>query len=256
VNRRRSDKRPRLSSGLMSRASCRVLSCKGAIMFRNTWIVVTVLTLLLSGARADDSNKATESYNQGKEALQKGNLEQAIDAFTEAIRLDPKHTESYVGRGQAYLAKQMPDDASKDLDQAIQIDPKHAGAHSLRGFVYHEIKKDYEKAVKDYQAALQADPKAPNANNNLAWLMATCPDAKFRDGKKALEYATKACELTEMKNSYFLDTLAAANAEAGKFEEAIKWEQKALEIGGLGKEETGAKERLKTYEDNKPYRAP
>lgn len=85
-------------------------------------------------------------------------------------------------------------------------------------------------------------------------MLATCSDEKVRDGKRAVDLATKACELEKWKEPNCLDTLAAAYAEAGKFEDAVKWQDKAIDlctdstlIGEFG-------ERLKLYKDKKPYR--
>ena len=58
--------------------------------------------------------------------------------------------------------------------------------------------------------------------------MAACPEAKYRDGRKAVESATRACELTEWKRSEFLDTLAAAYAESGDFDAAVTWQMRAI----------------------------
>jgi len=68
------------------------------------------------------------------------------------------------------------------------------------------------------------------AYDNLAWLRATCPDQHGRDGKGAVESATKACELSAWRNPNHLATLAAAYAEAGDFANAVKWEQQAIEL--------------------------
>ena len=75
-------------------------------------------------------------------------------------------------------------------------------------------------------------------------------------GEKAVENATKACELTKWKEHSTLDTLAAAHAEAANFDEAVKWQKKAIELGGyMNKEETGkAAQRLKLFEKGQPYR--
>jgi len=91
----------------------------------------------------------------------------------------------------------------------------------------------------------------------LAFLRATCPIAEFRDGEKALELATKACELTNWKDSDYIFILAAAYAEVGDFDSAVKWQQKAIDL--LTEEATvqlraDLEERLKLYESGKPYR--
>jgi hypothetical protein len=76
----------------------------------------------------------------------------------------------------------------------------------------------------------------------------------IRDGKKAVGYATKACELTNWEDPYALDALAAGCAEAGNFDEAIKWENKALSFPDFAKNDGDeASKRLQVYKGRKPY---
>jgi serine/threonine-protein kinase len=104
---------------------------------------------------------------------------------------------------------------------------------------------------------VRRDPEYAAAFNNLASLWATCPLAEVRDGRRAVEYATRACELTAWAEPGCLDTLAAACAEAGDFAAAVKWQAQALEDREWRQQHEGpARERLALYQEGKPYRAP
>ena len=92
------------------------------------------------------------------------------------------------------------------------------------------------------------------ANNNCAWLWATCPDPKYRDGEKAVVSATKACEITQWKQSHILDTLAAAYAETGDFDSAMEWQTKANMLNLEPEYKTKGEIRLKLYKNKKTFR--
>src|SRR5207302_589419 len=80
----------------------------------------------------------------------------------------------------------------------------------------------------DHMEALKRDPRSAATFNQLGWVWATCPDPDIRNGERARECATRACELTEWTEPGFLDTLAAACAECGEFDDAVKWQEKAV----------------------------
>jgi tetratricopeptide (TPR) repeat protein len=93
--------------------------------------------------------------------------------------------------------------------------------------------------------------------NILAWELATIPIDRLRDGKRALELATKVCEVTNYKDPNSLETLAAAYAETGDFDAAVKWCQRSLELLGDNKDAQMRKElsrALETYKAKKPIR--
>lgn len=182
-----------------------------------------------------------------------GEHDKAIGNFTEAIRLNPQDGVAYRGRGSSYAAQGEPDKAVAEFTAAIRLGDNGAGVLVSRGGAY-SAKKDYHKALADFLEAVRLDPKNPEASNALAWLRATCPEAKLRDGKEALEHAQAACQLTDWKDSYYVDTLAAAYAELGKFDEAVKWEKKALESPAWPPEDLeNARSRLQLYEQKKPF---
>ncbi len=117
-----------------------------------------------------------------------------------------------------------------------------------------EVVVVWPKIDKGFQCAIQSAPADWRGYNNLAWLLAVCPERPLRDGEKAMRLAKKACELANWKSSYCLTTLAAAYAEAGDFEEAVKFQRKSIELG-LPKDGLElAHELLDLYKNKKPYR--
>ena len=186
--------------------------------------------------------------------LQKKDYDRALKDLDEVVRLDPTNMRAFMFRGGVWSEKKDYDRALKDLDEAIRLDPNNQSAFYTRGHTWTK-KKDYDRALKDYDEALRLDPKDPHHYNAKAWLLASCPDKRYRDGKKALELATKACELTQWKAAFFYDVLALAHAENGDFDKAVEWVEKALKDKDYEKQygdET--RERLKLYKDKKPFR--
>ena len=121
-----------------------------------------------------------------------------------------------------------------------------------RRFVW-EKKGDWGKVIADYEATLKEGSPTAETYNELAWLRATCLDEKYRNGKQAVEYATKACELSAWKAANDLDTLAAAYAEAGNFDKAVEWQQKGMKLAPAD-QKADFESRLKLYQEQKPYR--
>ncbi len=114
----------------------------------------------------------------------------------------------------------------------------------------------WEKAAEVYERILKLNPTDSGVLNNYAWLLATCPDDKLRDGKRALEMAVSACEITFYAEAHILSTLASAHAELGDFEKAREWARKAVELGEKEKHESldNLKSELASYEEDKPWR--
>jgi len=200
-------------------------------------------------------DSSTTRSNLGVVLKDKGRIDEAIAECGEAIRLDPKFAWPYNHRGRAWAAKGEYDKAIADFGEAIRLDPKYAMAYNNRGGAWY-AKGAYDKAIADFGEAIRLDPKLAPAYNCRAWLWATCPDEKYRDGKKAVDSATRACELTDWKDTLLFDTLAAACAEAGDFDAAVEWQEKALGLLTKGNEQyrKDFDARLTLYRAKKPYR--
>jgi len=193
------------------------------------------------------------AYNNRGIAWRFKDVNRAIDDYTEAIRLDPIYFAAYNNRGNAYREKKDLNRAIADFTDAIRLHPVYAHAYANRGMV-RRMKNEFDLAIADYSRAIELDPKNATAHNNLGWLRAVCPDAKYRDGAKAVESATRACELSAWKSANNIDTLAAACAEAGDFESAVRWQRKAQPL--FPDDETRARgaDRIELYKARKPFR--
>jgi tetratricopeptide (TPR) repeat protein len=186
-------------------------------------------------------------------------LSAELDQFDEAIadmeklaRADPENVEWKLQLGSYQVAAKRPRKAVEIFTSVIGHDPENILALRGRGDARLNYGQHAE-AIADYEAVLKIQPEHSGVLNNLAWTLATSPDDKLRDGERAVKLATTACEETEFKQAHILSTLAAAYAEIGDFESAVKWSTKAVEAAPEELKEQVAKE-LESYRQQKPWR--
>jgi tetratricopeptide (TPR) repeat protein len=198
--------------------------------------------------------KAPAYSHKAELFLKRGQINEAAATATEALRQDPDWGRAYVIRARARLAQKDYEGAVGDFTSAIRREPHGTDLYVARGNAYF-IQKHYASALADYRQAMQIDPERPALYRCAAWLLAVCPDEKFRDGKQALEYAQLYCELRNWDDPEAFDVLAAAYAEFGAFALAVKWEERALEYFDFD-DAAGAepRKRLELYKQERPFR--
>ncbi len=198
-----------------------------------------------------EPGNATALNDRGNAYRKLGKLDRAITDFTEIISSGVSHPAVYTNRGMAYFDSKDFDKALADFSEAISIESKFAPAYEARGSYWRAVGR-YENATKDFSEAIQVDSNFILAKNNLAWLLATCPLEEFRDGPKAVTYAKEVCDATAYQDADFLDTLAAAYAEAGEFENAVKYASEAVKLKERNSDPITS--RLELYRAGKPFR--
>src|SRR5262249_6477530 len=151
------------------------------------------------------------------------------------IKLDPKNGEAWSNRGNTHRALGQLDKALADHDKAVNLDPNDPRFRINRGATYGDLRQ-YDKAIADYNEAIKPVSNfAPQALNNLAWELATCPDAKVRDAKRAVELAKKAVKLAPRDGNIW-NTLGVAHFRSGDWKPALDGLTKSMELrkGGDG----------------------
>ena len=211
-----------------------------------------------------DFNKALEldpSYgfaynNRGMAYGKQGLYDLAIADFDKAIELNPGFTGAYINRCSARNGKGDVEGALADAKAAIKINPNYSEAHFAAGRIL-DGQHRYGQAIKHYRQGLQIRPNSPTQLKELAWILATSPDESVRDGNEAVRLATSACRMTQYKYYWIVDALAAAQAEAGKFDDAAKTAQRALELAKSAQQEKYARDinaRIELYMNRTPFR--
>lgn len=180
-----------------------------------------------------------------------GDFGEAITQLEELKETSPDDVNVALQLALFYNAEKRPRKSVEVYTQIIEEHPDNGLALEGRGDALLSIGK-HGRAIADYEKALKLLPDDPSLFNNLSWVLSTSPIDNLRDGARSVELATKACELTDYKFPHILSTLAAAYAETGDFDTAIKWSKKAVELGGDETEQL-AKE-LESYREKKPWR--
>ncbi len=207
-----------------------------------------------------DPENALFYAQRGHTRYLKGDYDRAITDANKAIEL-LKHPEGYHVRGHALLMRGEHDKAISDFSKAIKLtkDVEYPFLYMCRGAAYHDIGA-YGKAYEDFQKAIELEPTNDSYYNELAWMLATNPDARYRDGQKAVELSKEAIKRTNLKSqkALYLDTLAAAYAETGRFESAVNTQRWALSLLHETKADSDLIEkcnkRLAYYKAQKPWR--
>ena len=207
-----------------------------------------------------DVDRAAETRNGKLPAMQlraeilaaNDKMDEAIKQMEELTELVPTNAELVMQLGLFYVANDQPRKAIEKFSSVLEANEKNWQALRSRGDAYLSVAQQ-ELAIKDYETAIKIQPEDDGLLNNLAWVLATSPDDSLRNGKRAVELATKAAELSEFKKGFILSTLAAAYAETGDFEKAREWSEKAIENGREG-EIDQLKAELESYKDEKPWR--
>ena len=171
-----------------------------------------------------------DNANAGLAAENRGDYDEAIRLYTKAIESGDLSRENlpivYNNRGRLWLLiKGDKDLAIADFNKAIELKPQYTEAYYWRGAIWLN-KGDKDLAIADFNKAIELEPQNDIVYRITAWHLAVCPESKYRDGVKAVELAKKAVELKDAANN--LDTLAAAYAEAGRFQDAIKTQERAI----------------------------
>jgi len=228
------------------------------------------------------------AYNiRGMLYIQRKDTKRAMEDFDHAIALRPDFVEPYVNRGILHVRQGELKKAIQDFSRAIDLDAGQVEAHWRRGAAFGKQQK-IQQALADFEQVVALAPSRPLgyhliasllstvggmepaygfspavpphislALDNLAWVLATHPDAEIRNGKKAVLYAKLASDVAMDPSPRILDVLAAAYAEEGRFEDAASTAREALALAETEKKEHLAGEirkRLHCYEARKAFR--
>src|ERR1019366_5675227 len=147
--------------------------------------------------------------------------------------------------------------AAPHFEKALKINPNLAEAHCYLGTILYYAQWKIQEALVHWREALRLDPNSALALSQNAHALSATPEASVRNGAEAVRLAEQAVRLSGSREPVYLDSLAMAYAEAGRFPDAIETGRRALALAtqqsnGQLAEELSA--RLKLYEAQQPYR--
>jgi tetratricopeptide (TPR) repeat protein len=190
--------------------------------------------------------------------LARGETREAIVQCREALDHDPTAVKASVILGEALATEGQPEEALAPLRRALDLQPDNAQAHFHLGLVLGELGRS-RPAIDHLDEAVRLRPDDVAMLGQMAWLLATSPNASMRDGARAVELANRAVKLSGGQQPHPFDALAAALAEAGQFPAAIAAAEQAATLAEARGDEAlvGAiQQRTRLYRQDLPYRQP
>jgi tetratricopeptide (TPR) repeat protein len=179
----------------------------------------------------------------------------AMNAYASFFVL-PTDAQMHENLGEVFAYQGLPERGIEHFRKSLRLNPRQPIATARLADVLIKLKR-YAEARDVLKTGLIHSPGDLELMNNLAWLLATCPQDDVRDGREALRLAQRTCQITREQVPSLLDTLAAAQAETGDFPAAIQTLSRAIRLAGsIGREDLagGLRSRLAMYEAGKPYR--
>jgi len=210
-----------------------------------------------------DPKFAGTRFVMGTSLVTQWKLDEAVRQFEAALKIDPKHAaapEMHSGLANALTGQGRIDEAMAQCRQALAANPRNMEAHYFLGYgllVHNQPKQ----AEEEFRTALEnaQQPEAPGLDNNRAFIMATCPFPALRNGAEAVKLAERANKKTGENHLDVLDTLAAAYAEAGRFDDAVATARKTIDLAAAQDSPEMVRlmqTRLALYEAHQPLREP
>jgi tetratricopeptide (TPR) repeat protein len=191
-------------------------------------------------------------FNRGEVHYELGRYAQAVADYSTALRSNPEDAEVYTRRGHAYFKLGRYREALTDYSRALDLKPQEALSHLHRGEACLALGL-WDRAARDYREAITLDDSLGRAYQGAAWLMAACPDERYRHPERAVNAALKAIELAGDEADYrYQDTLAAAYAAAGDFEKAQETITAAIAQAPEDKADD-LRQRETLYQQEQPY---
>lgn len=182
--------------------------------------------------------------------------EEALQLYARALELKPAYFEGRTALGNLLAAQQRLPEAASNYVAALAINPDYADALSGLGNILLAQGRHTE-ALARFNRVVELQPDSLPALGRLAWLLATHRDDAVRNGPRAVQLATHACALTGDQEPLLLNTLAAAQAEAGRFDLATATARRALALAqarGLDQIAGIIQQLIARYEAGQPYR--
>ncbi|UCE59689.1 MAG: tetratricopeptide repeat protein [Phycisphaerales bacterium] len=193
--------------------------------------------------------------NLGNMLLKQGNLDEAVRQYRQAVKDTPKSSNAHYNLGTALFRQGKLEEASAHFRQAVEINPGLARAHYMLGLAQAGLGL-FSEALQQFREAARIKPDWPAPLAKAAWIMAVNPDASIHDETEAIRMAERAADMTGRRNGPILDTLAAAYAAAGRFDQAVATEQAAIDLASQRRDDRLLEHmrlRLDLYKQERPY---
>ena len=192
--------------------------------------------------------------SNASDQLRNGDVAGAKRNVDVALRIDPKLWPALYIRAQIFRKEGKYELAIQDCNEALRQYPGCVEASLLRASVKVRLGK-YAEALKELNYLISLHPRPvtlARALSDRAWFQATCPDSSFRNGQQAVKDAKAACSIMQWKDEDMIDTLAAAYAETGDFDSAVRYAAQALAVKGISPEDARVfREQLAWFQHHK-----